>query len=159
MEKLLRLLGYRGLETNEDLARECGLTVEEVESKIANWIEEGVILGQPCIIDREKVKDAGVRALIEVEVTPERGGGFDRIAERISRFDQVASCALFSGRYDLIVEVVGVSLTDVASFVSSKLSTMNGVISTRSHFQLKVYKRSGILFEKEAVTRRLPVAP
>ena len=119
MEKLLRLLGYRGLESNADLARECGLTEEEVESKIANWIDEGVILGQPCIIDREKVENSGVRALIEVEVTPERGGGFDRIAERISRFEQVASCALFSGRYDLIVEVVGKSLTDVASFVSS----------------------------------------
>ena len=159
MEKLLRLLEERGLDTTLDLARACGLTAEEVSSKIKAWIEDGTIVGKPYLIDREKLGDNSVRAFIEVKISPERGGGFDRIAERIARFPQVTSCSLFSGGYDLMVEVKGDNLMEVAGFVSEKLSTMDGVLSTQSHFQLKVYKQNGVCFGIEEDTERLPVTP
>jgi DNA-binding Lrp family transcriptional regulator len=100
-----------------------------------------------------------VRAFIEVKVTPERGGGFDRLALRIARFDQVVSCYLASGGYDLMVVVEGTDLREVARFVSERLSTLDGVLSTATHFQLKTYKQNGFLFEGEAGVERLAVSP
>ena len=101
-----------------------------------------------------------VRAVIEVKVTPERGGGFNRFAERIARFDEVESCYLMSGAYDLLVFVKGPSLQKVASFVSEKLSSIEGVLSTSTHFMLRCYKEQGYLLEGgEAQSSRLNVAP
>ena len=103
---------------------------------------------------------AAVRAVIEVKVTPERGGGFNRFAERIARFDEVESCYLMSGSYDLLVFVKGASLQKVASFVSEKLSSIEGVLSTSTHFMLRCYKEQGFLLDGgEAQTTRLNVAP
>ncbi len=96
-------------------------------------------------------EDAGVvRAVIEVRITPERGGGFNRLAERISRFDEVESCYLMSGGYDLLVFVNGSSLQKVAGFVSEKLSTLEGVLSTATHFLLRTYKEQGFLLDVKA---------
>ena len=98
-----------------------------------------------------------VSALIEVKLTPERDGGFDRIARRIGNFSQVSSCYLMSGGYDLAVIVEGEDLREVARFVSEKLSTLDGVISTATHFQLKVYKQSGFLATDTHEDERLSV--
>jgi DNA-binding Lrp family transcriptional regulator len=106
-------------------------------------------------------EDAGiVRAVIEVRITPERGGGFNRLAERISRFEEVESCYLMSGGYDLLVFVSGASLQRVAAFVSEKLATVEGVISTATHFMLRSYKEQGFLMDVKAEENdRLKVAP
>jgi len=97
--------------------------------------------------------------VIEVKIVPERGGGFDRLASRIARFDHVQSCYLMSGGYDLLVIVEGASLQEVANFVAEKLSTIKGVISTSTHFRLKAYKENGSMLLREAKSQRLPVAP
>ena len=106
-------------------------------------------------------EDAGtVRAVIEVRITPERGGGFNRLAERISRFDEVESCYLMSGGYDLLVFVTGSSLQKVAAFVSEKLATIEGVLSTATHFMLRSYKEHGFMLDVPAQeNERLKVAP
>jgi DNA-binding Lrp family transcriptional regulator len=100
-----------------------------------------------------------VRAVIEVKITPERGGGFNRLAERIAKYSEVRSCYLMSGGYDLLVEVEGKSLREVASFVSEKLATIQGVISTATHFVLKAYKEHGVMMHRESNNERLPVTP
>ena len=111
------------------------------------------------MIDQDKTGELGVSAFIEVKLTPERGGGFDRMAMRIAKFDQVVSCYLASGGYDLLVVVEGNDLRDVASFVSNKLSTLDGVLSTATHFRLKAYKENGFIFETEEPEGRLSVSP
>ena len=97
--------------------------------------------------------------MIEVRITPEREGGFDRIAARVSRYPEVVSCQLMSGGYDLLIVVEGSDLRQVASFVSEKLSTIQGVISTATHFQLKTYKEAGVLFLEDEKSERLAVSP
>jgi DNA-binding Lrp family transcriptional regulator len=111
------------------------------------------------VVDADAAGDDSVSAFIEVKVTPERGGGFDRLAMRIARFDQVVSCYLASGGYDLMVVVEGGDLREVARFVSEKLSSLEGVISTATHFRLKTYKENGFIFERDVTPERLAVAP
>jgi len=100
-----------------------------------------------------------VTAVIEVKVTPQREGGFDTIAERLSKFSEVKSAYLMSGGYDILLFVEGHSLQEVARFVSEKLSTLKGVISTSTHFMLKTYKRLGVLMQKETQDERLSITP
>ena len=159
METLLRLLQQDANTSREDLARLLNLSVEETNARIAALEKEGVIRGYQAIVDRERLDKNTVTAFIEVRITPERGGGFDRIAHRIAKFDQVVSCYLISGGYDLIVVVEGGSLREVASFVSEKLSTIESVISTATHFRLKTYKENGVLFTSDVPEDRLPVSP
>ena len=159
METLLRLLQQDANTSREDLARLLNLSVEETNARIAAFEKEGVIRGYQAIVDRERLDKNTVTAFIEVRITPERGGGFDRIARRIAKFDQVVSCYLISGGYDLLVVVEGGSLREVASFVSEKLSTIESVISTATHFRLKTYKENGALFTSDVPEDRLPVSP
>jgi DNA-binding Lrp family transcriptional regulator len=159
METLLRLLQQDANTPREDLARLLNLSVEETNARIAAFEKEGVIRGYQAIVDRERLDKNTVTAFIEVRITPERGGGFDRIAHRIAKFDQVVSCYLISGGYDLLVVVEGGSLREVASFVSEKLSTIESVISTATHFRLKTYKENGALFTSDVPEDRLPVSP
>jgi DNA-binding Lrp family transcriptional regulator len=159
METLLRLLQQDANTSREDLARLLNLSVEETNTRIAALEKEGVIRGYQAIVDRERLDKNTVTAFIEVRITPERGGGFDRIAHRIAKFDQVVSCYLISGGYDLLVVVEGGSLREVASFVSEKLSTIESVISTATHFRLKTYKENGVLFTSDVPEDRLPVSP
>jgi len=159
METLLRLLQQDANVSREDLARQLNLSVEEVNARVAELEKDGVIRGYQAIVDREKFDKNTVTAFIEVRITPERGGGFDRIAERIAKFDQVVSCYLISGGYDLLVVVQGTSLREVASFVSEKLSTIESVISTATLFRLKTYKENGALFTSETPEDRLSVSP
>ena len=132
---------------------------ESVTHRVAAWEKEGVICGYHAVIDSEAAGDTSVSAFIEVKVTPERGGGFDRLAMRIARFEQVVSCYLASGGYDLMVVVEGGDLREVARFVSEKLSSMEGVLSTATHFRLKTYKENGFLFERDVAPERLAVTP
>ena len=159
METLLRLLQQDANTPREELARLLNLSVEETNARIAALEKEGVIRGYQAIVDRERLDKNTVTAFIEVRITPERGGGFDRIAHRIAKFDQVVSCYLISGGYDLIVVVQGGSLREVASFVSEKLSTIESVISTATHFRLKTYKENGALLTSDLPEDRLPVSP
>jgi DNA-binding Lrp family transcriptional regulator len=111
------------------------------------------------VLNEEKLGVDLVRAVIEVKITPERGGGFDRLAERIAKYDEVVSCYLMSGAYDLLVVVEGSTLRQVAQFVAEKLSTIQGVLSTATHFMLKPYKEQGVLMVHEKHEERLPVTP
>lgn len=145
--------------TNAELAAELSQTEEEVTSQIRSWESDGTIRGYQAMVDPGLEKEEGIAAFIEVRLTPEVGGGFDRQARRIARFDQVSSCYLASGGYDLLVVVEGADLLAVASFVSEKLSTIAGVISTATHFRLKSYKENGFVFGEDSGPGRLPVSP
>ncbi len=159
MDELLKLLKTNAHTPVEDLAKELNLTVSEVTERIAKFEKDGVILGYQAIIDANKAAKECVTAVVEVRITPERGGGFDRLASRIAKFDEVQSCYLMSGGYDLLVVVEGSTLQQIASFIAEKLSTIKGVISTATHFRLKAYKENGALLYREPRPERLAVAP
>jgi DNA-binding Lrp family transcriptional regulator len=159
MDRLLKLLQENAALRPAQLAGMLNLSEEEITSRIRNYEGDRVILGYRAILDEEKLGMELVRAVIEVKITPERGGGFDRLAERIAKYQEVKSCYLMSGGYDLLVIVEGKNLRDVASFVSEKLATIHGVISTATHFMLKPYKEQGILMRYEQDEERLPVTP
>ena len=135
------------------------LSVPEVNQRIERYEKEQVILGYQAVVDLEKIDADAVTAFIEVSITPERGGGFDRLAERIARFDEVKSCWLMSGGYDLAIMLEAGNLREVARFVSEKLSTVDGVVSTATRFRLKTYKQNGMLLSQPAAAERLPVTP
>lgn len=158
-DPLLELLRSKARHTHEELAELLAMSEAEVRAKIAAWEKGGTILGYHAVVNGERAGDQNVQAFIEVKVTPERGGGFDRLAMRIARFDQVVSCYLASGGYDLMVVVEGTDLREVARFVSERLSTLDGVLSTATHFLLKTYKQYGFLFEDEGGVERLVVSP
>ena len=159
MDPLLELLHSNSKLTSSELAERLGRGEAEIVEQIEGYEADGTILGHHAVIDQEKAGNHNVSALIEVKLTPERKGGFDRIARRIAKFDQVSNCYLMSGGYDLAVIVDGQDLREVALFVSEKLSSIEGVTSTATHFQLKVYKQSGFLADVEPERERLPVAP
>lgn len=159
MDKILPLLRHNARASVTDLAKTANLSEAEVVARIQRMEDEGVILGYQAIVDPQKVARERVTAVIEVKITPERDGGFDKIAERVSRFPEVQSCYLMSGGYDLVVMVEGRTLHEVAGFVSEKLSTIKGVISTATHFRLKSYKENGVELKREAGPQRLAVAP
>lgn len=158
-DPLLELLRRKARFTHQEIADLLSMDKDAVALRVASWEKDGTIRGYHAVIDSEAAGDDSVSAFIEVKVTPERGGGFDRLAMRISRFDQVVSCYLASGGYDLMVVVEGGDLREVARFVSEKLSSLEGVISTATHFRLKTYKESGFLFERESSPERLAVTP
>ena len=159
MDPILSILEANALTTPESIAVQLKLPVEKVRQQIRHFEEEKVILGYRAIINDDKAGRKNVQAIIEVRISPERDGGFDRIASRISRFDEVQSCRLMSGGYDLLVVVEGQDLRTVASFVSQRLATIQGVLSTATHFQLKTYKEMGTLYPEEAFDDRLKVSP
>jgi DNA-binding Lrp family transcriptional regulator len=158
-DPLLEMLRRKARFTHQELADLLSLEKAEVARRVAAWEKDGIILGYHAVIDADAAGDDSVSAFIEVKVTPERGGGFDRLALRIARFEQVVSCYLASGGYDLMVVVEGADLREVARFVSEKLSSLEGVISTATHFRLKTYKENGFLFEREITPERLAVSP
>jgi len=157
--KLLHLLRRKARASYQELADLINSTESEVAHTIEYWEKDRTILGYHAVTNPESIGDTSVSAFIEVRLTPERGGGFDRLAIRIARFDQVVSCYLASGGYDLMVVVEGSDLREVARFVSEKLSSLDGVLSTATHFRLKTYKENGFLFESEPATERLVVSP
>ena len=159
MERLLELLRENARLSAGDIAARLGLTESEVTARIAELEKEGIILGYHTVVDREKIGPRGVTAVIEVKVTPESGGGFDRFARRMSQYDQVRGCYLMSGGYDLAVVVEGKDLYDVAKFVAEKLSTLGAVLSTATHFQLRTYKHDGFMLNHPTTDGPLLVSP
>ena len=159
MNPLLKLLLEGGSLSTAQMAQVLNISEAEVNRQLDELKQQRVLLGWRPVLNLAE-DDGGVRAIIEVRITPERGGGFNRLAERISRFDEVESCHLISGSYDLLVFVNGTSLQRVAAFVSEKLSTLEGVLSTATHFLLRSYKEAGILMEaKVEENERLKIAP
>ena len=153
---LLKMLETDARLNDEQIAARLGIEAAEVAAMRAKLEAEGRIVGYQAILNDDK---EGVSALIEVRCTPERGGGFNRLAKRIARFDEVRSCFLISGGFDLLILVEATTLLEVARFVSEKLSSMEGVLSTATHFRLKTYKQNGLLFEEAESDERISVAP
>ncbi len=158
-DDLISLLRQNARASTEDLARELNVTEERVTDEISALERDGVVLGYQAIVNPQLLSAGGVEAVVEVRLTPERGGGFDRLAARIARFENVTTCYLMSGSYDLLVVVRGETLQEIASFISEKLSTIKGVVSTATHFRLKAYKENGVAMHREAQSQRLAVAP
>ena len=159
MDALLKLLHDNAAFKPAQLAALLNLTEAEVTAKIKAYEQDRVILGYRTVLNEEKLGVDVVRAVIEVKITPERGGGFDRLAARIAKYDEVHSCYLMSGTYDLLVIVEGNTLREVATFVSEKLATIQGILSTATHFMLKPYKEQGVLMIPEKSEERLAVTP
>jgi DNA-binding Lrp family transcriptional regulator len=159
MDPLLRLLEENALASHETLAAQLATTPADIKSRIQQLEQDRVILAYQAIVDDERAKRNTVRAVIEVRITPEREGGFDRVAHRVAKYREVHSCFLMSGGYDLLVFIEGNTLQEVAGFVSEKLSTLPGVLSTATHFNLKTYKIQGVLRESVAQEERLKVSP
>ena len=160
MTPLVKLLLEETGLTTAQMAQILKLSEAELNGQLDALKKDGVLLGFRPVLNLADEDSGIVRAVIEVRITPERGGGFNRLAERISKFDEVESCYLMSGGYDLLVFVNGASLQKVAAFVSEKLSTLEGVLSTATHFMLRSYKEHGFLLGgKVEETERLKVAP
>ncbi|AKG33997.1 Lrp/AsnC family transcriptional regulator [Paenibacillus durus] len=157
--KVLELLKEDARRTPELLATLLGAEEEEVKTAIEQMEKEHVIVKYATVVNWDKVDDERVTALIEVQITPERGRGFEGIAERIYLYPQVKSVYLMSGAYDLLVEVEGRNLREVANFVSEKLSPIDSVLSTKTNFTLKKYKQDGIIFEDHEEDNRLMISP
>ncbi|MBE6738143.1 MAG: Lrp/AsnC family transcriptional regulator [Ruminococcaceae bacterium] len=145
MDRLLKLLSQNSSYSVSELALLVDDTEENVQAKIKEYEAAGVIKGYRAAINWELVKDSGVTAYIELKVTPTKDKGFDEIAEKIMAFDEVASLYLMAGTYDLAVIVKAETIQDVSSFVTRKLSALDGVLATATHFILKRYKDEGLV--------------
>ena len=159
MDALLKLLRENASLTPAQLAPMLNDRAETIAARIKDLESGNIILGYRTILNEEKLGRDIVRAVIEVKITPEREGGFNRLAERIAKYNEVTSSYLMSGGYDLLVFVEGATLREVASFVSEKLATIQGVISTATHFMLKPYKIDGVLMTTQRNEERLAVTP
>ena len=145
--------------TPERAAVMLGMREEDVRAAVDKLEQERVIVGYPALVNWDKTPIEKVKAVIEVKVTPQRDMGFDAIAARIYRFDEVTAVYLMSGAYDLMLEVQAESLRTLANFVSQKLATIDSVLSTATHFVLKKYKVDGVILEEEHADHRLAVTP
>ncbi len=159
MDELLRALKENARASSADLAKMLDVSEADIRAKIAEYEQNGTIRGYQAIVNDDRLDIDRVQAVIEVKITPEREGGFNRISSRIGKFPEVESLFLMSGSYDLLVFLNGKSLRDIASFVSEKLATIDGVISTSTHFMLKTYKVNGVAMDKDAQDERLKVSP
>ena len=159
MDELLNILKKNARTSLEDIAKMTRSTPAAVAARMEEYEKEGTIRGYRALINEDHLKEDRVTAVIEVKVQPEREGGFDRIARRISGFPEVVNMHLMSGKYDLLLFVEGRNLREVATFVSERLATLNGVLSTGTHFMLKTYKQDGVLMDGEKVDDRLQVSP
>ena len=159
MKELLEILEKDFTQTPEELSIMLNMPVGEITTLIARFKSEQIIVKYQTIIDWEKAGLDKVTAVIEVKVTPQREVGFDAIAERIYRYPEVRSVYLMSGSYDLSVAVEGTNLREVADFVSTHLSTIEGVVSTTTNFMLKKYKYAGVIINDQEEEHRLVVAP
>jgi len=155
MEEILEILEKNSKYSEEQIAIMAGKTVDEVKEAIKEYEKNGVIAGYKTIINWESAGRDIVTALIEVKIIPQRGVGFDSVAERIYKFEHVKSCYLMSsGGFDVMVTVEGKSMKEIASFVSEKLACQEYVSGTATHFVLKKYKEHGIIYKEEKIDDR-----
>lgn len=147
MDEILKLIAEGEPLSTPQMASILGLPETEINTRIEELKADGTLLGWRPVL-RLDVDSNDVRAVIEVKIAPEREGGFDRIADRIAKFDRVESCYLMSGAYDLLVVLRAQNLQRIAQFVFEKLATIDGVVSTSTHFMLRAYKESGFLIER-----------
>lgn len=160
MDEILEILEKDARVSPEEIATMLKRKPQDVKKSIGRYEKEGVILKYKAVINRELIKetDAKVRALIEVNITPQKDLGFDKIAERIYSFPEVASCYLVSGTYDLLLIVEGKDLFSVAGFVSQKLSPMEHVKGVVTHFLLKKYKEDGMILRQREEDKRINIS-
>ena len=156
---VLKLLENDSKLSVKDIASMLGLDEAAVAADIKAMEEGKIICGYHTMIDWDKVSEEKVTALIEVKVTPQRGQGFDKIAERIYNYEDVSAVYLMAGTFDFTVFIQGKSLKEVSRFVSSKLAVMETVVSTQTHFVLKKYKDHGLVFDKAKQDERLAIIP
>lgn len=154
-EKILTFIENNSRIELKDLAVMLGSSEAEVANEIADMEKEGIICGYHTLIDWDKTSEEKVTALIEVKVTPQRGLGFDKVAERIYNYPEVNSVYLISGGFDFLVMLEGKTMRDVAQFVSDKLSPLDSVLSTATHFILKKYKDHGSIMAHESKDERM----
>ena len=157
-EKILRALAKNAKIDIDELSIMLGSNREEITAAIAEMEADKIICGYPTLIDWDKVSEEKVTALIEVKVTPQRGQGFDKIAERIYKFDEVESVYLMSGGFDLTVIIRGKSMREVSRFVFEKLAPMESILSTATHFVLKKYKDQGLIMQFESDDPRISMS-
>ena len=158
-EQILAIIEKNSRISVKELAVILGAEEIDVANELKALEEEGIICGYHTMIDWEKTDIEKVTELIEVRITPQRGQGFDKLAERIYKYPEVNSVYLISGGYDLLVSLEGKSLKQVSSFVSDKLSTLDGVLSTATHFVLKKYKDHGTILGKKYEDTREMITP
>ena len=157
--RILALLSENARMSLAEMAARLETTPEAVREAIQSLEKRGVIRGYKVILNESEPDSDKVKALIEVKVTPKREGGFDQVAQRIARYPEVIDLSLVSGGFDLLLTIEGNSLQEVASFVSAKLSTIEGVLSTSTSFMLKKYKESGRIMQSDEEYERLKVCP
>ncbi len=158
-KELLQSIQYNSKASTSDLALMLDMNEADIAKEISAMEKEQIICGYHTLINWDKTNTEKVTALIEVKVTPQRGEGFDKIAERIYRFREVASVYLMSGGFDLTVIIEGSTMKEVALFVGQKLAPLESVLSTGTHFVLKKYKEYGVILEEEKKDERMVVAP
>ncbi len=154
MNNIIKLLEENARYTNEEIAVMLNTTPEEVKKQIEQFEKDGVIRGYKVIVDREKLSDNYVAALIELKVTPKRDFGFDEIAEKIAQYPEVEDVYLMSGAYDLSLILSGRTFKDIALFVSQRLAVLDSVVSTATHFVLSRYKEKGIVMHDTSADER-----
>ncbi len=145
MSSVLQLLLEGERLNTAQMAQVLNLSEADVATELERLQTEKILLGWRPVLNPERAQEDVVRAVIEVRISPERDGGFDRLSARISQFEAVESCYLMSGSYDLLIFAVGKDLREVASFVSERLASVDGVLSTATHFMLRAYKEQGHL--------------
>ncbi len=160
MDEILEILEKDGRTPVEDIAKMLKKKPQSIKEAIKKYEKEGVILKYKAVINKDLVKDAGssLRALIEVNIAPQKDVGFDKIAERIYSFPEVSSCYLISGTYDLLLIVEGPDLQTVSKFVAEKLSPMENVKGTVTHFLLKKYKEDGVILKHREENKRIAIS-
>ncbi|MFZ5591328.1 MAG: Lrp/AsnC family transcriptional regulator [Bacillota bacterium] len=158
-KEILAILEENARISLPEIAFMLNMDVEEVARRVRELEERKVITGYLTLVNWEKVGEERVCAFIEVRTQPQRDVGYDAVAERISRFSEVRSVRLMSGAYDLAVIVEGRNMREVSNFVATRLATIEGVVSTTTHFVLKTYKQDGVIFENEEEDRRLVISP
>jgi len=154
MNQILKILEKNSHITPEQIAIMLGREVHNVKKEIATLEADGIIVGYKTLVDWDKTESERVTAFIELRVTPQRGEGFDKIAERIYQYDQVKTIWLMSGSFDIGLICEGKTMKEVALFVAEKLAPMPAVISTGTHFVLKTYKDSGIIYDNPVKDER-----
>ena len=158
-EKILRIIEKNSRIDLGELAVLLGVEEIDIVNELAAMESEGVICGYHTLIDWEKTSIEKTTALIEVRVTPQRGHGFDSIAERIYQYPEVRDVYLISGGYDLLIIMEGKTLKEIANFVSDKHSTQDSILSTATHFILKKYKEHGTILDKKSTDERMQITP